>query len=247
MLSISNAQMDAFDAMEFRAFETGLAEHLETHFPWGKAFWPDGSAMALATFAHTRARHYGFVTERSIYMFATFMPVLGSRYDENPLLPWASDKLADPIIREPIHRINQLNDRILLHLRKTNGRDGRAAVRGFRQVHHVLGTGDAPTDPVGALCAAFPQRAAASTMTGQVLGDAVAQSDAFGLEQPLGGYICAALALMYGPYYYAEPQLPLIHATLYDKGLAPAAKTQALRQAALTMITALGESVGEEA
>jgi len=245
MLSLSKDQMQHFDGFEWERFRNELAEHLETFFPWGKAFWPDGNAQALADFGIKRARHYGFETERQITLFVNLMPVLGSRYDENPLTPWAARKLADPTIREPVHKIDQMTDMAMLHLRKTNGREGRRGLKGLKQVQAVVGTGPAPADPVRALMATFPDRARASKATPDVLSQAVAHARSFGMDTALGSYICAALTLMYGPFFYADPQLPEVHSILYDTALDSEAKTKALQAVMIKMMDALAVHVGE--
>lgn len=245
MLTLKKGQLESFDEMEWQRFRGELATHLETYFPWCACVWPDGKADALADFGCARARHWGFETERQITMFVTPMPVLGARYDENPLLLWASDKLNDPMIREPVHRCDQLNDRAMLHLRKTNGKKGEKALRGLRRVHAALSERAVPQDAPRALMNAFPDRARASDQTRPVLDKAVERARGFGMTTDMDGFLFVGMTLFFGPYFYADPQLPEINAAVTDKALPPEEKTEVLRSVALRLLNALGEHVGE--
>jgi hypothetical protein len=236
MLTFNDAQMTDFDAIAWREFRTRLAVHLAETVPWGAAIWEPHGPEEFIGFAAERALHYGFETERQITVYVTLAALLGSRFDEDPCLPWARGTLFHPAHANATARCDALLDAALLHLRRVDGPEGEALLDGLGTVLPAL-EGKAQDAPIPLLQKAFPARAA-SAEAQAALAQAMVNADGFALIQPAGGLMAGLLTLFYGPFFYADPQWPALRDTLYDATLPPAEKTAKARAITLGWVKA---------
>lgn len=90
MLVMRKSQMEAFESVAARRFEEGLLDHLRTFFPQHAATLGETQLGRIARYGLQRAESRGLKTERAIYLYIALMFLLGSRFDEDPQLPWAA-------------------------------------------------------------------------------------------------------------------------------------------------------------
>ncbi len=89
MLVIRKSQIDAFEKVAVRRFEEGLLDHLRGFFPQHAAILGETPLQRVVRYGLRRAESRGLGTERAIYLYIALMFMLGSRFDEDPQMPWA--------------------------------------------------------------------------------------------------------------------------------------------------------------
>ncbi|HRD67139.1 MAG TPA: hypothetical protein PKY50_13420 [Candidatus Competibacter sp.] len=95
MLVMRKSQMEAFENVVAQRFEEGLLDHLRTFFPQHAATLGETQLGRIARYGLQRAESRGLKTERAIYLYVALMFVLGSRFDEDPQLPWAAREIEE--------------------------------------------------------------------------------------------------------------------------------------------------------
>src|SRR6185503_8352236 len=97
---IHSAQMDAFRQAAEAAFEDRMVAHFQGELPEPCALAGEAGLRSAIRLGLERARGYGLGGEASVCSFITVMFLLGSGFDDDPLLPWASSILR-AAAREP--------------------------------------------------------------------------------------------------------------------------------------------------
>lgn len=95
MLVMRKSQMEAFENVAVQRFEEGLLDHLQTFFPQHAATLGETQLGRVARYGLQRAESRGLKTERAVYLYVALMFVLGSRFDEDPQLPWAAREVEE--------------------------------------------------------------------------------------------------------------------------------------------------------
>ena len=90
MLIIRKSQIDAFEKIAVRRFEDGLLEHLQTFFPTHAATLGEKQLGRVVRYGLQRAESRNLQTERGVYLYLALMFMLGSWFDDDPQLPWAT-------------------------------------------------------------------------------------------------------------------------------------------------------------
>ena len=89
MLVMRKSQMEAFEKIAARRFDDSLLDHFQAFFPQHAATLGETQLGRIARYGLQRAESRGLKTERAIYLYIALMFLLGSRFDEDPQLPWA--------------------------------------------------------------------------------------------------------------------------------------------------------------
>jgi len=90
MLVMRKSQMEVFESIATRRFEAGLADHVRAFFPHHAAVLGDARLQKVLRYGLQRAESRGLKTERGICLYIVLMFLLGSRFDQDPQLPWAA-------------------------------------------------------------------------------------------------------------------------------------------------------------
>ena len=62
-----------------------------------------------------KAKKYGIVSEHDVCIYIDMMFEYGDEFDVDPKLPWASQVLNDPAIKDPTYQVNRLFDAAMDH------------------------------------------------------------------------------------------------------------------------------------
>ncbi len=95
MLVIRKSQMEVFETIAARRFEEGLLDHFRAFFPQHAAVLGEAQLQRVLRYGLQRAESRGLGTERGIYLYIALMFMLGSRFDEDPQLPWAAREVKE--------------------------------------------------------------------------------------------------------------------------------------------------------
>lgn len=105
MLTIRDQQ---FQMIAQAMFESWMEEHLAEFFPEEISGLSAPEIRDRIRGAVERARRYRFVTQSQWCQYVDLTFVLGPTFDEDPLLPWASEVLRDARVTDPEMRIELL-------------------------------------------------------------------------------------------------------------------------------------------
>lgn len=111
MFVIRKSQLDAFSKAATLEFEKRMVVHLQRLFPDATAELGKMGLRTVIRFGIQRAFRYGLEREYDVCLYLHVMLALGSRFDEDPALPWARAALEDTR-RTPSGRIDGLYDRV---------------------------------------------------------------------------------------------------------------------------------------
>lgn len=95
MLVMRKSQMEAFEKIAARRFEESLLDHFRAFFPQHAAVLGEAQLQRVLRYGLQRAESRALGTERAIYLYIALMFMLGSRFDEDPQLPWAAREVEE--------------------------------------------------------------------------------------------------------------------------------------------------------
>lgn len=251
MLQIRAQQVEAFRLERRRRYLATLRAQLAEAFPLDAEVLGEAQLHRFAELAYERARAHGFVTAPDVGRYATLMVLLGSLFDEDPLLPWARAPLRDGGAAGASIRMQELHAAAMDVLHRTAGPDGagyRRALTRARALPYERLVG-ARADPVRAhlrrtLEALHPEqyRVVAPALR-PMLRRAARTARSCGLGCREGLVIVAALMFLLGCGFHDDPLHPWVAAALAGDA-PPAEKARALHAAAMARLERYGYGSG---
>lgn len=232
MLTIRNVQLRVFEEQALEDFEGEVFIHLLKYFPVDMALLGQEQARRAIRYSRERAGLHGLTTQGEIVRYVDLTLSLGSRFDQDPLLPWAAAALAPREQEHPGERMERLHAQALDYLEQTAGYDGGHYTRAMLRAHR-LGWGELPGDEDAAARMAllehlYPEKL--HLLSAQELASfetLLAQYAARqGLATPRAKATLAVLMFMLGSHVLEDPLYPWASAALArsmvgaDKGLA---------------------------
>jgi hypothetical protein len=110
MLTIRTDQMRIFSWMAWNSFEGRMVAHLGEFFPQRCKTLGEEKTRETIQQGTVNARKYGIISEHDVCIYIDMMFEYGDDFDVDPELPWASQVLNDPEIRDPTYKVNRLFD-----------------------------------------------------------------------------------------------------------------------------------------
>jgi hypothetical protein len=236
---VHTAQATALEEPAGARFDRRLAEHLRTHFPFQTTIWGDETTLEIARFG----KHHGLHAERDICLYVSLLPTLGGRFDEDPLLPWATSVLHDKSIREPTVRIERLNSRARDYLDATAGKNNEH----LRQCADVVRTSwqhllirasqaDPQTGVVFLLERTFPRKWAKAPLQllPQFVNAGKQRAAQYEIRSSPGVILYLSFAFLFGWKFDEDPLLPMFTSIL-RQGAGPVPKERQLYEKLLSL------------
>jgi hypothetical protein len=124
MLSIREEQMAVFSKVAAQKFEDRMVAHLKRCFPSELESLGEPKARELIQHGVKRAASYGIRGQRDVCKYIDLMIALGSDFDSDPNLIWASEILNDPELRDPTTKVTQLQGAAIEYLNSGATTDG---------------------------------------------------------------------------------------------------------------------------
>ncbi|MEZ4311266.1 MAG: hypothetical protein R3F14_24760 [Polyangiaceae bacterium] len=231
MLRIHQHQIARFETASEQEVEDDLAMHLATYFPARRQLMGDAAVRATIRLAFARAEAHGMTAWRDVCAYLNVMLVLGSRFDDDPQIPWARRILDRSSAKAPHERLQRLLADTIGYLDILSGRDDTRLAE--RALAWLRGGAPPQTDVVLVLQAISPEKArlagvpALQRMQAQVATGAVAA----GVTGAWGGILATVLGFTFGAGFFDDPQLSVI------TGERPVADADALRMRAMDYLT----------
>jgi hypothetical protein len=91
MLILRKAQLDALKQAPQKSFEKSMLDFVRRHFPKHCVLLGDSAILKVVQLGGERARQYRLETGRDVSLYISLMFMLGSDFDTDCQLPWASE------------------------------------------------------------------------------------------------------------------------------------------------------------
>ncbi|KQV28619.1 hypothetical protein [Massilia sp. Root335] len=230
MLIVRSEQLAAMRAARLR-------QHLlaDVHQQFGedcRILGPDAVDKAIAL-GMTRAGRHGFLRTAEVRRWVRLMFLLGSCFDEDPLLPWAATILAGARAASPAARMHDLYGAAGAFLRDTAGADGRRYQTALLRIRRTGFDELTRGDPVRTLYRLYPAyyRSLSQRTLDDTLVRSAARVQAHGLGQE--GLSCwLLLTCMAGTHVDRDPLYAWIAPAL-QASAAPGDKARLLHRAVM--------------
>jgi hypothetical protein len=246
MLVIRRQQVRALASDALAAFEDEAARFVERRFGAYAAALGSSAVRAAVQHGLRRAEERGLASDDDLRLHLELAFLLGSGFDRDRLLPWASRILDDPERGDPGERLRRVYGEAMGHLCETAGHDARLLLAALpRLAHHsweAPGEGrslDATLDAT--LRELYPERLPALAREGLLsvlVEQARRTAAAHGIVDDAGIVLVAILQLLLGSDVLDDPQFPWARQALQQPADS-AGKTAALQREARAFLARL--------
>jgi len=242
VLRIRREQMDALDEAAMRRFEQRAIQHLKETFPKHARFRGEEGLRNTVRSGLERARQRGLASERGLLLYLELMVMLGSGFDADPQLPWASIILSDQSMGDEATRVDRLLERSREYFERVAGPKGEHIDRALQRVRQApvegfvaSGGGDFDAYMRAKLTSIYPEKCADLGEAGvrALIRAGVEFARSRDLTTERGVVVSIVLMLFLGSGFAQDPQFPWAARVLADPALQdPSARADALYAAA---------------
>lgn len=200
------------------------------------AFYPhecrqagESAVRELVQLGIQRAAAHGYRARNAVGLYVNLMFILGSRFDEDPQIPWALEQLDDHLIEDPLARIQRVFHSTEEYLQKTAGSDEEF----LRDALHRIKLHDFRDPPSGGseafatgtwirLCELYPQKSGiqGAEHTYALIANAVRSASGHGIVGATGRYMYLMNAFLWGVGFDADPLYPWARRLFSGEGIA---------------------------
>jgi hypothetical protein len=225
MLRVRKEQIDILAEAALEAYEDDMLAHVEKFFPNHVRVAGEPVIRAVIRFGMKRAAAYGFDTDRNVSLYITTMFMLGSRFDEDVMYPWAQEILTDPADPDPYSRAERTADKALAFLNTVAGRGDRTLYRVFLnleknypKIMSELPPGDFAQGMSDRLCGVFAKKreALGEQIIRLLIEQGIQDAAAYGISGRRGQVIYIVLMFLMGSPFDRDPLLPWAAEILTD-------------------------------
>lgn len=227
MLRIAEEQTIRFRRDAAAHFEEEMIAHAREFFPNQVRVLGEPRVRTIFQYVVARARGHGLTTKRDICLYFTVALLLGSNFDVDALLPWASELLADTSPRSVATRIDRVADRALEYIEFIAGPDNIHLHRSLLRIRRAFADAAGwpgrfdPDFEIGSsarLMILFPKRAESIGDVGLsgTLQRARELAATFGVDTDFGVTTCTLLVFVLGTAFDTDPQLATLTNALHE-------------------------------
>jgi hypothetical protein len=206
VLRILSTQMSALAEL---TIQDEIVSDLARNFPLHARLLEEARLLQVARRARLAARSYEFESAHAATCFARLSVMLGTAFDRDPLLPWASEALRETMPND--ERVDALYDAALGHLHEIAADfppDRGPAAPTLARLRE-LSAGPPQQSVAKWVAAAFPARCAHLGLNGAetLSAHAVEEARQMRLDEP-GPHLVALLIAAFGVGFADDPALP---------------------------------------
>lgn len=224
MLRIRAEQMKVFEAAAAGRFEDDLVGHFKLFAPRHSEAIGEPVVRQVIRLGRERAEKYGLTFRGPVQFYVELMFMLGSDFDTDPQLPWAGAILNTTAVSEQVERASRLYDKANAYLEQVSGPDNEYLLVSLRRLSrgsledYTASGADFEDAFARSLQDIYPQKCAylgESSLRG-VIQLGLASAKYYSVTSKKGAALFAALTLVLGRGFAADPLLPWVSATLSD-------------------------------
>jgi len=221
---IRSDQMEALEAQTSAVFLAEMEEHLRSFAPRLSAAAGEEGVHKAVEMGLQGARTYGLVKRGPIRFYLELMCTLGSGFDSDPQLAWATETLTDQSIPGDMLRAERLYERLVVYMDQVAGPDQQYAIQALRNALDFNYEEAARQNEISTpailknLATLYPEKfefAGATVMHG-IVAQAEQQAAEYGLADPRAVPVLAGLQFSFGHQACTDPLYPWISRTLTD-------------------------------
>jgi len=219
---IREEQFTAFGAYAEDAFVKEMCVHLRSFAPKLCQVAGEPALLHITKSRIERGRSYGLSNRGPLRFFLELTCTLGTGFDTDPQLKWASDVLTDKSIETDMLRAGQLYGRMISYLDQVAGPNQQYAIDALKRLlDYNL---DAPheawsqSSTTEAMARFYPQKfefVGESAMR-KIMRQAAKEASGYGLPPGEGTAVLSAMKFAMGHLICQDPFYPWISATLND-------------------------------
>lgn len=241
MLKIRQEQLEALRQVPRQAFEDDMVAHFERYFALQATLLGEQRLRTVIRKGIVRAGEHELRTRRQICFYISIMLLLGSEFDVDPQLPWATQRLSDRRMH-PSARILRLYDEVSDYLDRTAGKDmrfyNRALLRMRADPLSDLAEDfnhDFEANAVALLFRIYPEKCAVQgeELIRRLVVDGVNGAARYRIRDRDGKLIYSGCMLMTGSRFDIDPAHPWAAEALLDESLPPQDRGSHLYRAAM--------------
>lgn len=211
MFRISNRSMKAFERESSHSSQLAMVAHYRDFFPWHTRAWGPETTAKVIEHGHERAARYDFETRCDVCLYLTLLPLLGSWFDEDAQIPWASQILMH---KDRSPRIDHLASRALSYVVRVQGSDygeflaalmmARKELVGFLEDRTIA---DGRTHARAMLRRLWPRKYEAHKVS-TLIQEGLVRANEHRLNNRRGQLLVIALMFLFGTGFDRDPQFP---------------------------------------
>jgi hypothetical protein len=213
-------QFQTLEAYGDEAYALEVAEHLKSFAPPLCEVVGDAAVREIARSGIRRARGYGLQNRGPVGFFLELMGTLGTGFDTDPQLVWASETLTDSNISSDMARAERLHEQMVAYLDVVAGPGHEYAIDALRRL--LAFNFDEPEwseqSVLTALGELYPQKFEfiGESTASRLFQLAGREAATYGLPAGKGGAALAGTLFAMGHRICEDPFYPWISATLKD-------------------------------
>jgi hypothetical protein len=246
MLTISKDQIESLNRATSERFVFRTLRHIETHFSTHWRIIGEAQLRVVIRLAVERAGRHRLTTERDVCLYLNLMLLLGSAFDADMQLPWATKILSDAAVPNPQGRLERVYDAALEYLDRVAGKRDEHWDRALKRVStHVNDKTGMPSaanfddDAISLLESIYPHKfaAAGEKVISTFIAAAAQAAREHGAASRDHVMIYVSLAYMLGSGFDRDPQFPWADEILRNPTVPdPVIRFERLRTEGLSML-----------
>jgi len=221
-VKLRDKQIALFADRALQTFEDELVEHIKEFAPRHTAVLQEAGTRRVVQLGVRRAREYGFTSRGPVRFHLELMFTLGSSFDTDPQLPWASSILTDENVSNQVERADRLYEASATYLDEVAGPDYEYGLDALRRLSRadvaslVPPRGDLETKARVALREIYPRKCdyLGSAGVRKVVEHGVDLARIHAISSEEGTALLIALTFALGHGIVTDPLYPWIGATL---------------------------------
>lgn len=246
MWTIRHDQVESFRRYHLQKFEDEMVEHLREFSPQHCKVAGEPAVRQVIRMGMQSAEKYGLTNRGPVRFYIELMFMFGSRFDTDPLYPWAGMVLKDPESVDQSVRADQLYARMQEYLAEVSGPDHQFLIEAMERLSRLrledfLSSDQSLEDSILAkLRSTYPQRC-------KYLGDSTLRvmvrhgfglADTYALTSDRGRVLMAGFTFAMGHGFAKDPLYGWVGRRLEDpRWPSPAARIEELYSKALLYLS----------
>lgn len=246
MLVIREEQMRTLEQIPIKAFKDDMLVYLQERFPEDFEVLGEAQTRRVIELGIDRAAAHGFETRGDICDYISVMFGLGSYFDEDPLLPWATEVLKNNEGVNPSTLLTKLYAKAADYSRRVHGEDAEYYAKALLRIRRIRFSDlmqskstDYIEDIKSRLRLLYLQRYEELTETGveRLMDQGGISAGRYGLVTREGILIYCLLVFMLGSHFDRDPLQPWAASILKDNSITdPDLRARRLYEAAMARL-----------
>jgi len=246
MLKIRKEQHDELGKISLKRFEDSMVEHIKKFFPKYYEIHGEPIIRDVIQYAIERSNTYDFTTERDVCLYINLVFLLGSNFDKDIQLPWASVILRDETITGPATRIERLNGKVMEYLDEAVGVENEYLGRALLRIREISfeDFDRSPSPNAGSVAVVqlreiWPHkcRQLGEPVLRRLITEGMKTARSYNITSERGVVLYTALMFLLGSGFDKDPQFPWAASILNDESITnEAAKVDRLYKDSMTFL-----------